>query len=220
MVEKVVLKIELDRELYRRLEERARSLGYPLVVDYVRELIARDASSPGGGVDEKRLADLVSRRVERVVADIVNPFTGKIDELARRVADLVERLEKGEGEEVQRVEQEPRQRMGAIERLRQQKVVFWDDVSWMRAPDRFFGKLEREGAVVFDIDGEKVAVDRGFWSEFVKVVEEIGVRDLEEAALLVESSLGGKAGELFRKLVRSGMAYYDEDLGRWMIPQP
>ncbi len=54
----------------------------------------------------------------------------------------------------------------------------------------------------------------------MKVVEEIGVRDLEEAALLVESSLGGKAGELFRKLVRSGMAYYDEDLGRWMIPQP
>ncbi len=227
---RVVIKISLDEELYRRLEERAREQGYALVVDYIREVLAREATAPPpstAGIDERRLAEAVARRVERVVADLVNPFTGKIDEVSRRLAELIERMEEGAGREVEPVREkvEPRPsgrqvRGSAMDRLRQQKVVFWDDVEWMKAPDKLFLKLEREGAIVLDVGGEKIAVDRGFWEEFVRTVEEIGVRDPDEAATLVETALGERARRLFEKLVSGGFAYYDEDLGRWMVPQP
>ncbi len=231
MTDKVVVKVELDRDTYVMLRERARREGYALVSDYIRDLISREArggvSTMGGCGDEKRLAEAVARRVERVVADIVNPFTGKIDEVARRLADLVEKLEGGEVEparhEARAAEQryvQRQQRTGAIDRLRQQKVLFWEDVKWMKAPDRLFAKLEKEGAVVFEAGGEKIAVDRSFWEEFVKAVEEVAVRDPSEASILVESALGERARMLFEKLVSNGLVYYDEDLGHWIVPQP
>ncbi|MCE4602194.1 MAG: hypothetical protein F7C08_01155 [Desulfurococcales archaeon] len=232
MPESAVVKVELDWDTYVMLREKARREGYTLVSDYARDLLAREARGEaarvGGCGDEKRIADIVARRVERVVSDIVNPFTGKIDEVARRLADLVEKLEGGESEQARaepvRVEQhryaQRQQRTGAIDRLRQQKILFWEDVKWMKAPDRLFAKLEKEGAIVFEAGGEKVAVDRGFWDDFVRAVEEVAVRDPGEASILVESALGERARILFEKLVSGGLAYYDEDLGHWIVPQP
>ena len=222
---RVVIKVELDEDVYRKLLDRARSSGYALVVDYVRDLLYRVAEGGFGEGGFDRVGEVIVKRVERVVSDLVNPFTGKIDEVSRRLAELIEKLESSEeAAEKPSVDygrvQRGQHRMGALDRLKVQKVVFWDDVSWMKAPERLFMKLEREGAIVFEVSGEKVAVDRDFWDEFVRVVEGIGVRDPDESSILVASSLGDKAASLFKRLVKAGLAYYDEDLGHWVIPQP
>ncbi|MCE4598908.1 MAG: hypothetical protein F7C81_01765 [Desulfurococcales archaeon] len=230
---KVVLKVEVDYEDYVMLSRIAKSRGYALVTDYLRDLltnIARGGVEPAG-IDERKLAEYISKRIERAVYDIVNPFTGKIDELHRKIAELIERQE--ERQVVEEVEEakplqafreeavRPRRTyMSAIERLKQDKVLFSDDLKWLRAPDRFFQKLEREGAVVIESGDEMIAVDRGFWGEFTRRLDEVSVRSLEEVESILQESLGEKASRLFRKLVKMGLAYYDEDLAKWVIPTP
>ncbi len=93
----------------------------------------------------------------------------------------------------------------------------------MRDPERFFAKLKSSGAKVINLRGEKVAVDPEFWEEFKARVEEIGVRDLAEAAVLVRTEFGGdkgaRAARLLEKLAKAGIAYYDEELGHWVVEE-
>lgn len=243
MDRKYYVKLEFTEDEYRRIVDEARRRGYALPRDLLKDVIL-DCLERGGEIrgydvkiDERKLADAISRRLERTIADLINPFTAKIDEMQQRLADIVEsveassqrhspeRYEQGkseyryhsEGRKTQWRSGEEHSQPGAIDRLKQQKVVFESDVSWMRAPERFFRKLEREGAVVLDAGGERIAVDRGFWSEFRRSLSEVGIRDPDEAASLVESMLGVKAGELFRKLVKSGLAYYNDEAGVWEL---
>jgi len=149
--------------------------------------------------------------------DILNPYTGKIDEITRRLAELRELLEEAREERVREVVERPVRRAPAIEKLKEQGVVFQEDVRWMKSPERFFEKLKREGAMVLSIGGERVAVDPGFWARFAEEVDKISVGDVEEAASLLEMSLGEAAGRLFRKMVKAGVAVYDEDQGIWVL---
>ncbi|MFN4045886.1 MAG: hypothetical protein ACK4H7_00920, partial [Acidilobaceae archaeon] len=95
-------------------------------------------------------------------------------------------------------------------------VVFQDDVRWMKSPDKFFDKLKKEGAVVLEVGGEKIAVDSSFWLSFKEELDKVSVSDLEEAASIIELSLGEAAGRLFRKLAKAGLIVYDEDSGIWI----
>jgi len=98
--DEVYVKVRLDRGEYEALKALARRRGYAtvgdLLADAARRLIeggeAGVAAAPAA-VDERRLAEAVASRVERRVADLINPFTGKIDEIARRLAELVEAVE-------------------------------------------------------------------------------------------------------------------------------
>lgn len=226
-------------EEYSRLSAEARRAGYATVGDYVRELTLRaleahreEAAYPKA--DAKAIADAVARRLERVVADLINPFTAKIDEVNRRVADLIEAIEsmKPEAEAEQptppptpKPARQPVRRAtgrpSGMERLHEEGVVFEADVQWLRDPERFFAKLKSSGAKVLTVAGEKVAVDPSFWEEFKAKVEEIGVRDLAEAAILVRTEFGGdkgaRAARLLEKLAKAGRAYYDEELGHWVV---
>ena len=224
---------------YSRLSAEARRAGYPTVGDYVRELALRALEAPGGEAanlqaEARAIADSISRRLERLVSDLINPFTAKIDEVNRRVAELLEAVEsmKPEVEAEQPTppptprpaRQQVRRATGrpsGMERLHEEGVVFEADVQWLRDPERFFAKLKSSGAKVLTIAGEKVAVDPAFWEEFKAKVEEIGVRDLAEAAILVRTEFGGdkgaRAARLLEKLAKAGLAYYDEELGHWVV---
>jgi len=242
MVERYFVKVEFTVEEYRRLIDETKRRGYVLPRDLIRDIVI-DYLEHGGRVqgysvqiDERKLAEAISKRLERTIADLINPFTAKIDDIQQRLADIIETVEASqkpitERHETGRAEHrtynearraqwrggEEQSQSGAIERLRQQKVVFGSDVSWMRAPDRFFRKLEREGAVVIDAGGERIAVDRGFWEEFKRSLAEVGIRDSDEASSLVEAMLGVKAGELFKKLVKAGLVYYNDEAGSWEL---
>ena len=226
-------------EEYSRLSAEARRAGYATVGDYVRELALRALEAPGGEavqpqVDARAVADAIARRLERMVADLINPFTAKIDEVNRRVAELLEAVESMKPEvEVEQptppptprpARQQVRRATGrpsGMERLHEEGVVFEADVQWLRDPERFFAKLKSSGAKVLTVAGEKVAVDPSFWEEFKAKVEEIGVRDLVEAAILVRtefgSDKGARAARLLEKLAKAGIAYYDEELGHWVV---
>ncbi len=243
MDKRYYVKLEFTEDEYRRIVDEARRRGYALPRDMLKDIILdcleRSGEARGYDVkiDERKLAEAISRRVERTIADLINPFTAKIDEIQQRLADIIESVEASsqkhsqerydQGRSEYRYHSESRRAQwrsseehsqpGAIDRLKQQKVVFESDVSWMRAPERFFRKLEREGAVVLDAGGERIAADREFWSEFKRSLSEVGIRDPDEAASLVESMLGVKAGELFRKLVKAGLAYYNDEAGVWEL---
>ncbi len=228
-------------EEYSRLSIEARRSGYATVGDYVRELVLRalEASSGEAGhpqANAKVIADVIAKRLERLVADLINPFTAKVDEVNRKVAELLEAVEsmKPEVEAEQPTppptprpaKQQMRRapsRPSGMERLHEEGVVFEADLQWLRDPERFFAKLKSSGAKVINLRGEKVAVDPEFWEEFKARVEEIGVRDLAEAAVLVRTEFGGdkgaRAARLLEKLAKAGIAYYDEELGHWVVEE-
>ncbi|MEB3859736.1 MAG: hypothetical protein LRS43_00840 [Desulfurococcales archaeon] len=224
--DRVVIKIELSYDDYIVLEREARRRGYALVSDYLRDVAASIAREGAGAPPDAGMSQAIesmAKRLERTIVDLINPFTGKIDELAQRIADLAEKIEKGEAEERAEHHAEERGRrrgFTALDRLKSEGVVFEEDMRWLKAPEKFFQRLEREGAIVLNLGGERVAIDREFWERFVSGVEDVKVRDPDHAAVLVEEKMGGKAARLFEKLVRASIAFYDEDLGRWSVPLP
>ncbi len=174
----------------------------------------------------------VVARIERRIHDMLNPWTAKIDGIASRLADLVERIEALEErvgrleERVKGVEERLQQqeahapaphaaararRRSAIERLREQGIVFESDVQWLRDRDAFFERLRREGALILNIGGERVAVDRDFWSNFVDKVEKLPTANDEEVRVLLTEP----QYKLFRRLKESGLIYFDSSEKRW-----
>ncbi|MCE4600307.1 MAG: hypothetical protein F7C38_01905 [Desulfurococcales archaeon] len=238
--EKIVLRIELTKSQYLALEALAEKKGYNLASDFVRALIAEVLSGgehevevPRSPLDIKELSELIAKRLERRIEDILNPYTGKIDEIYRRLGEVIELLEAREDQEQRREEyverprsyeryerQQRQKRPSAIDRLKEQKVVFYSDVAWMKAPNRLFQKLEREGAIVISGAGETVGVDPEYWEEFVNLVSRLGISDPDEVEKLLTTKLGEQARRLFQVLLRSGLAYYDRDLGSWVVRIP
>lgn len=219
----VVLKIVLSRDEYEALKAIARREGFNLVSDYLKTVIKDIVDGRiGRTTTGLESADLIAKRLERVVADLINPFTGKIDEILRRLADISELLEKSEVEKAKPVAREAvreakRTPTTAMEKLREQGVVFQEDVQWMKSPDKFFEKLKKEGAIVLDVGGEKIAVDPDFWTRFEEELGKISVSNIDEVVSLLEASLGEPSGKLLRKMAKAGLIVYDEDEGTWVI---
>ena len=232
------IKIWLPDEYYIVLRELAEKEGYETVPDLIISILSSyiKGSLRLPPTEDKKSAEFIARRLERAVQDLLNPFTGKLDEIYRRLATIQELLEEmGKQEMIVRREEEqikkpisraaqaeraPIARKGtsAIDRLREEGVVFQEDLKWLRAPNKFFQKLQREGAIVIELDGERIAVDNRFWEEFTTILPQIYVRDPEEASSLIESSMGKSvAGRLFKKLLSAGYIYYDETLGHWRL---
>ncbi len=107
-----------------------------------------------------------------------------------------------------------------MERLKSEGVLFQEDAGWIRVPEKFFSSLEKRGAVVLKIGEEYVAVDRDYWENFVNTLRSLDVADSIEAEKALQAEIGEKAGRLFRKLVRSGLAVFDEDKGMWILYLP
>ena len=199
----------------------------------------REAGGAGGGVSREALQKLVTQ-LERRLQDMINPWTAKIDSLSTRLADVIERLETLE-ERVSKLEEQlreqkaaaetpgpaprvatsfhrgshgaqPRQRRKtAIERLREQGVVFEHEVQWLRDRDAFFERLEREGAIVMELGGERVAVDPGFWENFKEKLQQLPTANDEEVKILLTQP----QYELFKRLKEQGIIYFDTSSKSW-----
>lgn len=191
----------------------------------------------------------LASRLERRIQDMINPWTAKIDSLSAKLAEAIERLEAledrlkslEEAVEAQRRQEQPPpprapvqpapgeraagrehhrgRRRSAIERLREQGVVFEHEVHWLRDRDAFFEKLRREGALVLDLGGERVAVDRGFWENFREKVEQLPTANDEEIRMLLTDT----QYELFKRLKEAGLVYFDASRKAWRFveePKP
>ncbi|MEM4429285.1 MAG: hypothetical protein QXJ33_05550 [Acidilobaceae archaeon] len=221
--DKVIIKIELSRGEYEALKAISRREGYNLVSEYVKSVVKKALGERGEkveGLSVKELSEAIGKRIERIVSDLMNPYTGKIDDISRKISDIITILESISQEKektAKTIVREAKKPITAIERLKSQGVVFSEDVQWMKSPEKFFEKLKKEGAIVLEYGSERIAIDSDLWESFREEVQSISVRDVDEASTLIESSLGESAGKLFRKLAKIGLLLYDEDNGVWVL---
>ncbi len=241
--------LKLEDSLYRELERRARAEGFPTVVDYVRHLIYRSlgyvheepsektstyhSATPTHGDEHKRVSGVVEKLLavlERRLQDRINPFTQKVDDLNRRLAEVIERIEMLEEKikaleshtreatytqtAAQREERRETRRRSAIEILREQKAIFESDIARrIKDRDSFFLKLQREGAKIIEAKGERIALDPDFWNEFLSKLSSISTNNEEEVLSLLDDPIERR---LFEKLREAALIYYDAVAKRWV----
>jgi len=216
-----------------------------LIREELRKLVAEGSEVKVEPVDVDKLLEKLQARLERRLQDMINPWTAKIDQIQARLAELQEKIEgieerlKGaepreekatrersggafqqsaafQGERGERREYRPHgKRKTAIDRLREQGVVYEHDVQWLRDRDAFFEKLRREGAVIFDLGGERVAVDPTFWENFKEKLEMLPTANEEEIKLLLTS----QQYELFKRLKEAGLVYFDATKRAWRLTE-
>ncbi|MCE4608402.1 MAG: hypothetical protein F7B61_05540 [Caldisphaeraceae archaeon] len=223
---KVVIKVEIPEDDYKVLSKIAKSSGYSLTVDFIKDAILSLAESGEKNISKREITEYISRRIEKVVQDLLNPFTQKIDSLSSRIAELEEMMESiGGGKEEHQYkhqperETKPQKRRTALEVLKEQGIIFSESVQWLRSPEAYFKKLEAGGAVVLNIDDEKVAMDREYWERFKAKLETIAIREPKEVEDILVSEFGENASRLFEKLSKKGLVYYDDDLNFWLVSE-
>jgi hypothetical protein len=218
-----VIELRLTDAELAALEKRAKDAGYQDVRSYLEAIVKGGGPSPPAQAES---VEGLAKRLERLIQDMLNPFTQKVDDLAKRLAQIEEDIESLKQErqaqqpQAERREAEAggRQSGGtAVERLRRQGVVFQEELPWLKAPDKFFAKLGREGAVVLTLSDGRAAVDPEFWKKFVAEVESTSLKDPRQVSDKVQVDLGERAAALFNKMVRSGLIIYDEDTKKWRV---
>ncbi|WP_156315874.1 hypothetical protein [Aeropyrum camini] len=173
-MEEYYIKVRLTREEYERLRDQARRNGFTSVAEYVRWLLSRHVEGgeePATGVSPEVLRSLMAS-LERRIMDLLNPYTGKIDEINLKLSRIIEMIEAMEsvkreeferalpeykegrlaGREQRRYERGEYRGGDAIDRLRKEGILFQDEAGWIRSPQRFFASLEKRGAVVLNIE--------------------------------------------------------------------
>ncbi len=106
-----------------------------------------------------------------------------------------------------------RRRRTAIEWLREKGVLFESELTRLRDRDAFFEKLRREGALVIELPGERVAVDRDYWTRFLERLRRVNaVREDEVRAVMDDAMF-----KLFQKLKEAGLVYFDARTGTWRV---
>ncbi|BBD72482.1 hypothetical protein HS1genome_0871 [Sulfodiicoccus acidiphilus] len=214
------LTLKLTEDEYKELEERARSEGYALVSDYVRTALFGRQEQTEKGVDINAISNAIAQRLERKLQDVLNPFTGKIDDLARRVTALEERVAGSEEQKPQkqqetRTQQQQRQedqRKTAMDILKERGVLFESELR-LRSPDAFFSKLDKEGAKIITTETERIAIDQEFLREFKEKLSTITTEDMEEA----QKKLRPNEYKLFEKLKNYAVAIFDSTKHRWIL---
>ncbi|EHP69326.1 hypothetical protein MetMK1DRAFT_00020760 [Metallosphaera yellowstonensis MK1] len=214
--------IKLTDEEYRKIEEDARSQGFVLLSDYIKFRLLTNSSpqrSPGEGQN---------------VQELINPLTVELLNVKRKLGELAEKVEalesvvttkpsgalqqerqdirRDERKEERRVTQQE-QRKGAIDYLREQGVIFESKLTNLKNPDAFFEKLESQGAKIFWIAEERIAVDPTFFQNFVNRLAQIHTSDDAEA----QKYLSKQEHELFVKLRKSGSIYFDNESKHWKL---
>ncbi|MEM0020653.1 MAG: hypothetical protein QW039_01440 [Fervidicoccaceae archaeon] len=227
-----IVTIKFTDEEFNQLRTKAASKGFESISDYIKSIIfaeqkslqplqpQKEAISQESVQKEKEIAQSVARAVQ----DIVNPFTGKIDELARSIAELRERIDKLE-ETIQKQSEHPlpeieerrtaRTARGgtAIERLSIEGVVFQSELTWLKNPRAFFDKLRREGAIVLELEKEYVAVDPEFWDKFQAKMASVKEKDPAKVVKLLPE----KMATLYKKLLSEGRISFDPNENAWRV---
>lgn len=227
-----VLFFKIPEEVYIALKERSKAEGYRLVTDYIKAIIMKELGlvASTSRIDEleeklsmleKKIVDQskIEQRVLRKLTDLINPFTAKINELALKYSEIVEKIDvleekmKTIEEKIEKtiVRHEARRKTG-LERLKEQGILFESDLQRLRDKDSFFHYLERGGAKIIEVVGERIAVDKDFWERFKKKLFEEITTSSEEHIKMYMSKLEYK---LFEKLRESGLIYFDSTEKKW-----
>jgi len=189
--------------------------------------------------NEGKIVEKITKKLERKIQSELIPWTQKIDELARRIADIKEELDKlkeeakerqqvSEKKEIpkvhhayqqppyyeQRLERRER-RSTAIERLKRQGAVFEDELKSIRSKDYFFAKLKSSGAIVLQTQKHgRVAVHPDAWKEFMEMLQSTESSNEEE---ILEKLENEGLRKLFEALRSEGVLIYDSGSHSWKL---
>ncbi|MEM0371920.1 MAG: hypothetical protein QXG46_05075 [Ignisphaera sp.] len=228
-----VVTLKLDDKVYEELIKRARDEGFATLSDYIVFVISKHIyrtehkESYEETTKKSTIVDKIMALVERKVQDSVNPFTQKVDDLGRKVAELLERLEVVEErlfkleETIKTVETrreeikvQEKSRKSAIEILKEQKVMFEKDIAnKIRNRDSFFARLEREGAIVIEAKDERIAVEPSFWNSFVNKLKLTKTNNDDELKKIFDPI----EFKLLQKLKESALIVYDGTSKSWNL---
>lgn len=217
----VVLRIRED--LYRRLEEEASRQGFRTVSEFILSIVNTVTRTPERDLSSEAL-EKIRAKLERFLQDELNKRLSILENIRRQVAEVYEKidsLEQRVGEievklrevESRKVETpiQPKARKTAIERLREDKILFESTLPPRIQRDRLFAYLEREGAVIIKLSKERVAIDPGFWTEFKNKLSELSTTDEKELSKV----LGEKGFALWKALHNDNLIIYDLKQRRW-----
>ncbi len=219
-----IISIKVDEKQFKELKEKARKHGFETISDYLLSIIKEGEKIIPEEKEKESLEQKISFLVKRKIEDAINPYTEKIDLLARNISLLMERMDKLEEKiaELKEVPPPPQQtrvvqrrqtKMTAIDHLRKDKIVVQSELGWLNRPKAFFDKLKREGAIVFKSQQEYVAVDSDFWNDFLEKLSELESEDPE----VIKRSLPDKMALLFDLLLKEGMVFYDQIEKKWIV---
>lgn len=220
-VREVVLKLRED--IYRRLEEESSKRGFRSVPDFILHTIFTMLQTPERDLSSE-VYERIRTRLERFVQDELNKRLSILETLRRQIAEVYERVDSLEQKiadvesRVSAVESkkaevpvQARTRKTAIERLKEDKILFESTLPPRIQRDRLFAYLEREGAVIIRLSKERVAVDPEFWAEFKSKLSELSTTDEKELSAL----LGEKGFSLWRALHSDNLIIFDPKQRRW-----
>ncbi|MBP1356947.1 MAG: CopG family transcriptional regulator [Sulfolobus sp.] len=222
--------IKLDDEEYKKLEKEASQQGFVLLSDYIRYKLLNKQSTPQTQQNVQQFNDEIINQItiklERKIQDMINPFTGEIEELKKKIAEIFERLDsledviQKEGSQKSsyserklarsKEKSQKTEKKTGIEILREKGVLFESELN-LKNPDAFFDKLESQGAKIITTETERIAIDDNFYNDFLKKLEGIHTQDEAE----VQKSLNKTEYKLFQKLRKSALLYFDNSSKSW-----
>lgn len=211
------IKLEVPEDVHRALEELSRREGYESVDKLVHAIV----------VDylKHRHEDSFERmkvKLERYLQDELNKRLAGVETLRRQVSELyeevdsikhrVEALESAiKATTLERRQARPPGK-SAIERLKDEKILFESKLPPQIQRDRLFSYFERAGAIVLKLERERVAVDQEFWEEFKRKLESEVTTNREDE---IASILGEKGYKLWKALYSDNLIIFDPKTKRW-----
>ncbi len=232
----------------RRIEERLEELESLVSEERIREIVKEVAQNALAeaiqnfepvdidvkGALEEALSKL-EKKFERRLDDMLNPWTQKVDELARRVAELKEKVEeleeaineikqkKEERVEEREVEErrerisEKREKKGKLFQIFKERKVYFEgkDLGWAKNKERIIDILVRHGAIKIDTEKwGRILVHPEAWEEFLDALRESTSGSDEE---VYERLHDEKLKELFDALRKEGILYFDSSSKTWKL---
>ncbi len=227
--------IRVDEKIYDELEKKAKAEGFLTISEYIHSLILRSLGQRVEIEKESEAQKKVQLSLDRIVnilerrlQDKLNPFTSKVDDLGKKMASIIERIEDLEqrltnienqfSSTIKKEREKEKERIipkkSAIDILKEQKIMFERDIaSRIKDRDSFFAKLQKNGAIIVETKDERIAIENTFWNEFIKKIESITTNNEDE----IKKILNSMEYRLFNKLKESAIIAYDAALKKWAI---
>ena len=215
-------------------EERIKEIVKEVAQDVLAEVVqnVEPADIDIRGALEEALSKL-ERKFERKLDDMLNPWTQKVDELARRVAELQEKVEeleetinelkqqKEEKVEEKEIEErrvpEKREKKGKLFQIFRERKVYFEgkDLGWAKNKERIIDILVKHGAIKIETEKwGRILVHPEAWEEFVEALRESTSGSDEE---VYERLHDEKLRELFDALRKEGILYFDSSSRVWKL---
>jgi hypothetical protein len=214
---------ELLTSISSKVREELDKFKMELKVEDLSRMVAELLTS----VTSKSPQTGVSSDFTKKVEDLINAYTSKIDDIARKYAELVEKVDELKelvqstiktSEKSGKSDSEGKHKKDLCEILTDEGVIYESEIAGrIKNRDSYFRKIEEVcGGGVFEAKGQRVAVSKEFMEEFMKKLESLDTNDESK----LKKVLGKEGYKLLKTLWEGGVVYYDSVNKKWVLTKP